>query len=54
LLSAHGVTRHHFRIAQIKEKFGGLRFYYDLAVPETLHDRIEKRIGQAEDMSLET
>ena len=42
---------------QIKEKFGGLRFYIgsgDAAVPEYKHDLIAARIADAEEEALRT
>lgn len=36
-----------YRVGQVKEKFGGLRFYID-AVPEPVFDALQARIREAE------
>jgi hypothetical protein len=46
---------HDFSILQVKEKFGGLRFYASLgSLPKEKASRIEKFIGEAEALSFKT
>lgn len=42
-----------YRVVQVKEKFGGLRFYID-AVPEGVYDRLAARIREAEALAAVT
>jgi hypothetical protein len=42
-----------FTVAQVKEKFGGLRFYTG-GVPSAIYEQVEERIDAAEALSLRT
>jgi len=59
ILNAYKVSEKQLVVAQVKEKFGGLRFYYDLVIyddegnelpelPDGLDDDIEKAVRWAE------
>jgi hypothetical protein len=49
ILSALPNKDHNFQVAQIKEKFGGLRFYVDFTLDDDLYDKIHALINIAED-----
>lgn len=42
-----------YMIAQVKEKFGGLR-WYDCGTPEEIHDEVQDLISKYEDLSFNT
>lgn len=52
----HGVNPRHFVIDQIKEKFGGLRYYYHFVgdVPRSLVNHVDRIIAEAEALSTKT
>lgn len=48
LISALPYKDHNFQVAQVKEKFGGLRFYVDFTLDDDVREKIYNFINEAE------
>jgi hypothetical protein len=47
--------KHEFKVAQVKEKFGGLRFCYEgRGIPKETREKIDKLVAFAENLSFMT
>ena len=55
LFDKNNVDAEQFRVLQVKEKFGALRFYYSVSLlPEDLHTEIRRIINKYENISKTT